>query len=140
MNRLMSSALALILVLVPLAPVAEARSQSGTVDKTAKVKSEVAKRLDNKKARVKIKLHNGEELKGRIDQADDSTFTITQDKTSKKIELAYSEVAEVKGRGMGTLTKVGIVVGVAVVVVAVAVVVALKNFDPFEGGLGHVPP
>ena len=96
--------------------------------------------LGHNKARVKIRLRNGEELKGRIDQAGDDTFTITQDKSGKKIELAYGEVAEVKGRGMGTLTKVGIVVGVAVVVLAVAVVVALKNFDPFRGGIGHVPP
>src|SRR5512132_1975243 len=139
MNRVKSLALAFIMVLVPLVPAAQAQAQSGAPNKTAKVKSEVAKRVDNQKARVKIKLRNGEELKGRIDQADDDTFTITQDKTGKKIQLAYSEVAEVKGRGMGTFTKIGIVVGVAAVVVAVAVAVAIKNFDPFKGGIGNVP-
>src|SRR5882724_12921229 len=97
---------------MPLARAAQAQAKSGAVDQTAKVKSEVAKRVGNKKTRVKIKLRNGEELKGRIDQAADNTFTITQDKTGKKIELVYSEVAEVKGRGMSTLTKVGIVAGV----------------------------
>ncbi len=139
MNRVKSLALAFIMVLMPLALAAQAQAQSGAPDKTAKVKSEVAKRVDNQKARVKIKLRNGEELKGRIDQADDDTFTITQDKTGKKIQLAYSEVAEVKGRGMGTFTKIGIVVGVAAVVVAIAVAVAIKNFDPFKGGIGNVP-
>jgi sRNA-binding regulator protein Hfq len=138
LNRLKYLTLAFLLIFVPLARASQAQPQSVTVDQTAKVKSEVAKRVDNKKTRVKIKLRNGEELKGRIDQAADNTFTITQDKTGKKIEPVYSEVAEVKGRGMSTLTKIGIVVGVAVAVVAVAVVVALKNFDPFSNG-GIVP-
>ena len=138
MNRVKSLTLAFLLILMPLARAAQAQAKSGAVDQTAKVKSEVAKRVDNKKTRVKIKLRNGDELKGRIDQAADNTFTITQDKTGKKIELVYSDVAEVKGRGMSTLTKVGIVAGVAVVVLAVAVVVALKNFDPFSNG-GIVP-
>jgi hypothetical protein len=44
-------------------------------------------------------------------------------------------VACCRGRGMSTLTKIGIVVGVAIVVVGVAVAVAIKNFDPFEGGI-----
>ena len=139
MNRVKSLTLAFLLILMPLARAAQAQAKSGAVDQTAKVKSEVAKRVDNQKARVKIKLGNGEELKGRIDQADDDTFTLTQDKTGKKIQLAYSEVAEVKGRGMGTFTKIGIVVGVAAVVVAIAVAVAIKNFDPFKGGIGNVP-
>jgi sRNA-binding regulator protein Hfq len=139
LNRLKFLTLAFLLIFVPLARASQAQPQSGAVVQTAKVKSEVAKRLDNQKARVKIKLRNGEELKGRIDQADDDTFTITQDKTGKKVQLAYSEVAEVKGRGMGTFTKIGIVVGIAAVVVAVAVAVAIKNFDPFKGGIGNVP-
>jgi sRNA-binding regulator protein Hfq len=139
LNRLKSLTLAFLLIFVPLARASQAQPQSGGVVQTAKVKSEVAKRLDNQKARVKIKLRNGEELKGRIDQADDDTFTITQDKTGKKVQLAYSEVAEVKGRGMGTFTKIGIVVGIAAVVVLVAVAVAIKNFDPFKGGIGNVP-
>ena len=138
MNRVKSLTLAFLLIFMPLARAAQAQAKSGAVDQTAKVKSEVAKRVDNKKTRVKIKLRNGEELKGRIDQASDNTFTITQDKTGKKVELVYSEVAEVKGRGMSTFTKVGIIAGVAVVVLAVAVVVALKNFDPFSNG-GIVP-
>ena len=138
MKRLKSLILAFLLIFVPLARASQGQPQSGAADQTAKVKSDVAKRVDNKKTRVKIKLRNGEELKGRIDQAADNTFSITQDKTGKKIELVYSDVAEVKGRGMSTLTKVGIVAGIAVVVVAVAVVVALRNFDPFSNG-GIVP-
>lgn len=138
MNRLKSLMLALTLIVMPLGQIARAHPQSNGVDNTAKVKSEIAKRLDHKKTRVKIKLRNGEELKGRLDQADDDKFSLIQDKTGKKIELAYNEVTKVSGRGMGTFTKIGIVAAIAVAVVAVAVVVALKNFDPFSDG-GIVP-
>lgn len=136
MNRLKSLILALTLIAVPLGQIAHAHPQSNGVDNTAKIKSEVAKRLVNKKTRVKIKLLKGGELKGRIEQADDDSFTITQDKTGQKIELAYSEVDEVKGRGgLSTGAKIGIIAGVAVVVAAVVVYVGIRNADYFRGGI-----
>jgi hypothetical protein len=137
MNKLKSLTLMALLILLPLARVAQA--QTGAVDQTSKIRAEVARRVDNKKTRVKIKLLTGEELKGRIDQAAGDVFTVTEDKTGRKVDLKYSEVAAVKGRGISTLTKVGIVVGVAVVVVAIAVVVAVRNFDPFSNGGIRVP-
>lgn len=125
--------LALMLVLAPLARVVQAQS---TDDQTAKVKSEIAKRVANKKTKVKIKLRSGEELKGRIDQSDDSRFTLAEDKTGKQIQLSYSEVEAVKGRGgLGTGAKIGIIAAVVVVGVAVAAVISVKNIDPFQGGI-----
>ena len=110
-----------------------AQPQSDDAEKIVKVKSEIAKRLANKKTRVKIKLLKGGELKGRIEQAADDSFTITQDKTGQKIELACSEVDAVKGRGgLSTGAKIGIIAAVAVGALAVAVVIALRNFDPFS--------
>lgn len=133
MNRLKSLALTLTLIVVPLAQ--SARAQASGVDNTAKIKSEIAKRIANKKNHVNIELRNGDKLKGRLEQADDNKFTLRQDKTGNKVDLSYADVLKVKGQGLGTGAKIGIVVGVAVVVVAVAVVVALKNFDPFSGGI-----
>ena len=136
LNRFKLLSLALVMVLVPLARMVPAQPKADEAEKTAKVRSEVAKRVSNKKTRVKVKLRTGEEVKGRIDQADDNTFTITQDKTGKKIEMAYSDVERVRGRGgLSTFAKIGIVAGVALVVFAIVVVVAFKNFDPFEGGI-----
>jgi sRNA-binding regulator protein Hfq len=132
--KVKSLALAFMLVLTPLAQTARARPQTNP-DQSAKIKSEVAKRLANKKNHVNIELRNGEKLKGRIEQADDNKFTIRQDKTGNKIDLSYSDVLKVKGQGLGTGAKIGIALGVAAVVVAVVVVVALKTFDPFEGGI-----
>lgn len=139
MLQLKSLAVVFLLVVLPLAQIAQGRSQtrpqSSAADNTTKVKSEIAKRVDHKKTRVKIKLGTGEELKGQIDQAGDDKFTLIQDKTGKRFELAYSEVAKVSGRGMSTLAKVGIVTAIAAGVLAVAVIVALKNLDPFNGGI-----
>jgi hypothetical protein len=133
--KIKSLLLALMLALVPLAQRAPAQTQTSDGDSVAKVKSEIAKRLANKKTRVKIKLLDGSEAKGNIDQANDAGFTLTEDKTGKKLGLPYNSVEKVSGRGMSTLTKVGIAVGVGVVVVGVFVAVAIKNFDPFEGGI-----
>lgn len=127
--------LALMLILVPLARAIPTQAQSKDADQAAKVKSEIAKRVANNKTKVKIKLRNGEELKGRIEQAGDTSFTISEDKTAKQTQVAYSDVAGVKGRGMSTAMKIGIVVVVAVVVVAVVGVIAVKNADYFSGGI-----
>jgi hypothetical protein len=80
-------------------------------------------------------LLGGGEVKGRIERADDAGFTITEDKTGKRSDLAYTEVAEVKGRGMSTSTKLLIIGAVAVGVIAILAVVAIKTFDPFGDGL-----
>ena len=140
MKRLTALSLAFTLWFAPLTRAVHAQSESGDVDKTAKVKAEIAKRVTSKKTRVKIKLRNGGELKGRIDRADENGVTIAEDKTGKKVELAYGEIEKVNGRGLGKGAKIGMVAAIAVGVLAIVVVIALKNFDPFKGGLGHVPP
>jgi hypothetical protein len=135
MKKVFTMLLALVVAMVPLVQVAQGQTQSTEAVRIAKVKSEVTKRLANKKERVKLKLHDGTEVKGRLEQANDGGFTLTEDKTNKKIDLAYSVVDKVNGRGMSTLTKVGIGAAIAVGVLAILVVVALKNFDPFSGGI-----
>jgi len=131
--KLKSLVLAFMLVLTPLWQLARAQPQTSPA--SAKIKSEVAKRSANKKNHVNLELRNGDKLKGRIEHAEDDKFTIRQDKTGKMIDVSYNDVLKLKGQGLGTGAKIGIIVGVAVVVVAVAVVVALKNFDPFSGGI-----
>ncbi len=134
MRKANSFVLALILALLPLVQ-AQGQSESTDAARLAKVKSEVTKRLANKKTRVKVKLHDGGELKGRLEQANDVGFTLTEDKTNKAIELTYGAVDKVSGRGMSTMAKVGIGAAIGVGLLAVIVVVALKNFDPFSGGI-----
>ena len=131
-SRLSIAGVALMLVLAPLMQVAQAQPQQGA----ASVKATVEKRLANKKTKVKVKLRSGEDVKGRIDQSDDNGFTLTQDKTNSQVKISYAEVEKVSGRGgLSTAAKIGIVVGIAVGVLAIVVIVALRNFDPFSGGI-----
>lgn len=134
MNRLKSLALALTLIVVPLTQIAH--SQANGPDNAAKIKSEVTKRLANNKTRVKIRLLSGEEVKGRLERAEDSWFTLIEDKTGRKVDVSYNSVDTLKGRGgLSTAAKIGIVAGVAVVVLGVVVYLGIKNTDFFRGGI-----
>jgi sRNA-binding regulator protein Hfq len=130
--KIESLLLALILVLVPLAQMAPAQSQT---DDTARIKADVTKRLAHKKNHVNLELRNGSKLKGRIEQADDNKFTIREDKTGNKIEFSYDYVTKVKGQGLGKGAKIAIVAVGAVVVVGVVVYLGIRNTDYFRGGL-----
>jgi len=131
-SRLSIAGVALMLVLAPLMQVAQAQPQQGA----ASVKATVEKRLANKKTKVKVKLRSGEDVKGRIDQSDDNGFTLTQDKTNKQVQISYADVEKVSGRGgLSTAAKIGIVAAIALGVLAIVVIVALRNFDPFSGGI-----
>ena len=131
-SRLSIAGVALMLVLAPLSRVAQAQPQQGP----ASVKAAVEKRLANKKTKVKVKLRTGEEVKGKLDQSDDNGLTLTQDKTNKQVQISYADVEKVSGRGgLSTGAKIGIVAAIAVGVLAIVVIVALRNFDPFSGGI-----
>jgi len=136
MDKLKALCIAFILVLTPLARLVNAQTQPPDSEKAAKIKSEVVKRLANKKTRVKMELVSGDEVKGRLGQAEDSWFTFIEDKTGRKVDMSYSAVDKLKGRGgLSTGAKIGIAVGVVVVVAAVVVLVSLKNTDFFRGGI-----
>jgi sRNA-binding regulator protein Hfq len=132
--KLKSLALSAMLVIAPFLQIAKAQAQTDAGTAT-RIKSEVTKRIANKKTHVNVVLLNGDKLRGRIEEADDDSFAIRQDKTNQKIELSYTDVSKVKGQGLGTGAKIGLILGAAAVVLAVVVVVAIKNFDPFEGGI-----
>jgi sRNA-binding regulator protein Hfq len=135
-SRLSIAGVALLLVLAPLARLAQAQPQSRDEQKTTSVKAAVEKRLANKKTKVKVKLRSGEQLKGQISQSDDNGFTITQDKTNSLVKISYADVEKVSGRGgLSTAAKIGIIAGIAVGVLAIVVIVAVRNFDPFSGGI-----
>jgi len=135
-SRLSIVGVTLMLVLAPLARVAQTQPQSRDEQNTASVKATVEKRLANKKTRVKVKMRTGEEVKGQIDQSDDNGFILTQDKTNKQVQIPYAEVQKVSGRGgLSTAAKIGIIAAIAVGVLAIVVIVAVRNFDPFSGGI-----
>jgi small nuclear ribonucleoprotein (snRNP)-like protein len=114
--------LAHAIVLSTLGPAARAQSNVNT---DTKAKTEVVKRLNKKETRVKVKLRNGSEVKGHITLSSENSFTLTDEKTGNRSDIAYADVMNVEGRGMSktkkTLIAVGIGVGVVIAVAAYAI-------------------
>ena len=109
--------LALAIVCSPFGPVA--RAQSGLNTET-KAKAEVLKRLNKKETRVKVKLRNGSEMKGRITQSSENSFTLTNEKTGNGSDIAYADVLNVEGRGMSKKKKMFIAIGAGAAIFAAA--------------------
>jgi sRNA-binding regulator protein Hfq len=126
MNRiLITFFLALAIVLVPLGPGVRAQSVPAA---DPKIKSEVVDRFNKKEVRVKVRLRNGSEVKGRITQANDSGFSLTDEKTGRSTDIAYTDVVNVEGRGMSKTKKVAIGVGIGVGVLIAVVAYAITHF------------
>ena len=108
--------LALTIVLAPFGPAVRGQQQSAHRSETTK--TEVERRLSKKEERVKVKLRNGSQVKGRITQTSDNGFTLADEKTGSRSDLAYADVLEVEGRGMSKTKKIAIGVGIGVVAFA----------------------
>ena len=123
-RRLLILFLAFAIVLTPLGPAVHGKKPDQTPDK---VKTEVESRLSKKEEHVKVKLRNGSEVKGRITQSSDNGFTVTEDKTGSRTEIAYADVSNVEGRGMSKTKKTLIGVGIGVVAFIALVAYALTH-------------
>jgi len=117
--------LAYAIVLSSFGPTARAQS---TLTAETKAKAEVVDRLNKKETRVKVKLRSGSEVKGRITQSGENSFTLTDEKTHSASDIAYSDVLNVEGRGMSKKKKAFIAVGVGVGVFAALVSYAVTHF------------
>ena len=117
--------LAHAIVLSTLGPAARAQSN---LNAETKAKAEVVDRLNKKETRVKVKLRNGSEVKGRITQSSDNSFTLTDEKTGSRSDIAYADVVNVEGRGMSKKKKTFIAIGAGAAVFAALVAYALTHF------------
>ena len=108
---------------------------TGQTEQTAKIKAEIGKRVAGDKARVKLKLRSGAEMKGRLNQAGNDDFTFTDEKSGQQMAVAYADVERVKGRGLSTAAKFGIIGGIVVGAAVIVLVKASRDFDPFKNGI-----
>jgi Flp pilus assembly protein TadB len=124
----------LLLHAVNAAPVM-AFAQAGQGERRIeKIKADVAKRV-GKKNRVTVKLQDGSKLKGRITQAGEDSFKLTDAKTGQTSTLAYRDVTKVEGQGISLAAKIALGVGIAVVAFVVIVAIGITS----SGGLGSGP-
>ena len=107
--------LAFAIVVSLIGPAALAQS---TLNAETKTKTEVVDRLNKKETRVKVKMRNGSEMKGRITQSGDNSFTLTDEKTGSHSNIAYADVVRVEGRGMSKKKKMFIAIGAGAAVFA----------------------
>ena len=111
-RRLLTLSLAFAIVLTPFGPAVHGKKKP---DQTPdKVKAEVERRITKKEEHVKVKLRSGSEVKGRITQSSDNGFTVVEDKSGSRSEIAFADVSNVEGRGMSKTKKTLIGVGIGV--------------------------
>ncbi len=84
------------------------------VEFSQKVKTNILKLGRGKDAKIRVKLHNKTKLAGHITETNENHFTITDDKTGLTSQVAYADVAQVKGKNLSTRTKIGIGVGIGI--------------------------
>ena len=116
--------LAHALVLSALGPGMRAQSN---LNAETKAKTEVVDRLNKKETRVKVKLRNGSEMKGRITQSGDNSFTLTDEKTGSKSDIAYADVVNIEVRGMSKKKKMFIAIGAGAAVLVAVTAYALTH-------------
>ena len=123
------------LFLVPLGRIAgqTPNDQSKLAAQIEKIKTAIGKRAASGDTRVKLKLRSGEEVEGKIDHPTDDNFTLNRAKSGQMM-LSYADVARVKGRGLSTGAKIGIIAGGAAAAFVIIGLLSFRHFDPFKGG------
>jgi|SRR5215813_15668469 len=145
-RKLWVLALGFALCFVPLSRIAaqspngqQSQSQTDQPSKLdqeiAKIKAAISKRVADDKDKVKLKLRDGSEVKGRLNQAGGDSFTIASDKGSQPMTFTYADVQKVNGQGLGRGAKIGIIAAIVVGVLAIVVIKAVQDFDPFKNGI-----
>lgn len=88
----------------------------------AKIKNELSKRGVGEKAKVKIELNNGREIKGYIAEMNADDFVIADSKTNSRTTINYNEVKKVKKQGFSSLKILGFAaaIGAGLVIIAAA--------------------
>jgi len=117
--------LALAICVSSFGPAARAQS---TLNTDTKAKAEVVSRLNKKETRIKVKLRNGSEVKGRITQTSENSFTLTDEKTGNHSDIVYADVLNVEGRGMSKKKKALIAIGIGAGVFAAMAAYAITHF------------
>jgi hypothetical protein len=100
-------------------------------DQAIKIKAKVQKIGAGEKAKVRVKLRDGTELRGYVSSIGNDSFSVTDSGARKASSLSYADVASVKGKGLSTAAKVLIVTGIGLGIVVA--IVAIHGVHPNVG-------
>ena len=81
---------------------------------TERIKAKVSKLGVGTKSQVTVKLRDKVEIKGYIKESGDTSFVIVDSKSGELKTVAYSDVKEVRGKGLSKGAKIAIVSGLCV--------------------------
>jgi len=95
----------------------------------AKVKAGIAKLGAGQDARISVKLRNKTKLNGYVSHIGEDAFVIADAKTGVTTEVAYPDVAQVKGNNLSTGATIAIAVGIAVGVVFLIGFILSRTLD-----------
>ena len=98
---------ALVLHSLVLVTPVTAGPQSKDSQRIARLKLDVTKYRD-KGREMTVELRTGKKLKGYVSEINADSFTLRDAKTGPTSAIAYSEVSQIKGKGLSTLAKIGI--------------------------------
>ncbi|HEV2801952.1 MAG TPA: hypothetical protein VGW12_15855 [Pyrinomonadaceae bacterium] len=109
----------LLLSLVCYAP-ASVRARGKEGEFAERVKTAVARLGTGTDVRVEVKLRDKTKLKGYVGSADESGFSLVDDRTNTATHIAYPQVKQMKGQNFSTGEK--ILLGVLIFLVITTVV------------------
>ncbi|HEX5736204.1 MAG TPA: hypothetical protein VF131_25470 [Blastocatellia bacterium] len=122
-KRLLSIMLACLLACVAYAqPVAASSKAEKQAQLTEKVRVGITSLGTGPQARVELKLHDKQKLKGYISETSAESFTVIGE-NGQATQVAYPQVKQVKGNNLAAGVKIAI--GVAVVIGVIILVGAL---------------
>ena len=120
-NRILSLVISGSMILtMATAPSVLAKSKAEKeAERTEKVKAGIARLGVGQDTRVEVKLRDKRKLSGYVSAINDGSFAVTDMKTGATTEVAYPDVAQVKGHNLtrGEWIGIGILIGVVGLIV-----------------------
>ena len=120
LKKLMCLVLCCLLMLMSSSTSISAQTQSNMDSSAAKIKEKIIKRGTGEKKRITVKMSDGTELKGYVNQIGEDSFDFKNSNTGQIKTVAYGDVKQLKGKG----PNIGLIVGLSVVA-AVGIIAAV---------------
>jgi hypothetical protein len=113
LKKILSLLLVTILFQTAVLPSVNADDKAKKMPPVEKVKKSIEKFGVGEKARIKLKLRDGTKLKGYVYQAGDDSFTVVEQKTERRVQVAYADVQKASGNNRSTGQQIAIDVAAA---------------------------
>lgn len=76
--------------------------------------------------RVKVRLRDKTKLRGYVSRVEGDGFVVTEPDSGVSRQVAYADVAQIKGSNLSTGAQIAIATGIVVTILVLAVIVALQ--------------